>query len=189
MKRMLATLNLEERIFHAGALLATVGVFLPWISGEWLGGERTSYSGLSFFTGTLGWMVLLLHLCVLLLTLIPLLGGPVLVRRRQLGIVRLLCSAQAAIITLIALSILTSVTFEFSRMEVRFGLYLSLIGSIVATLYAFLEWQQLRKRDGAELFHHPEQSSPLERSEGHLPPPPPPPPPPPLKPEDHHLRS
>ena len=186
---MLATLNLEERIFLAGALLATVGVFLPWISGEWLGGERTSYSGLSFFTGTLGWAVLLLHLSILLLTLLPIRGGPVLMKRRSLCVLRLLCSAQAAIITLIALSILTSVTFEFSRMEVRFGLYLSLIGSIVATLYAFLEWQQLRKRDGAELFHHPEQSSLVERSEGHLPPPPPPPPPPPLKPEDHHLRS
>jgi hypothetical protein len=38
MLRNLQSLELEERILNAGAVVAAVSVFLPWMSGEWLGG-------------------------------------------------------------------------------------------------------------------------------------------------------
>jgi hypothetical protein len=79
------------------------------------------------------------------------------------------------------------VTFEFSRMEVRFGIYVTLIGSIVSLVYAFLRLSEQRKSLVQELFRHPEdQTLPEEQKETFIAPPPPPPPPPPA-PEEHRL--
>lgn len=190
LRRFLSLLDLEDRILHAAALVAMVSVLFPWISGEWLGGEGTVYTGLSFFTGALGWTILLLNLSILVCTFVPLLGGPVLVRRRTTPLFRLIVASQTMVLTIAALTVLTNVTFEFSRMEVRFGIYLTLIGSMVTSLYAFLQWQQLRRRETQELFHHPEQAVvSMEPSETRMAPPPPPPPPPPLQPEEHHLHG
>lgn len=72
--RTLKALELEERLLNAGALIALLSVFLPWIGGDWLGGDSVSYSGFGFYTGFLGWAVFLLHLFLVLLTLVPLLG-------------------------------------------------------------------------------------------------------------------
>ena len=35
-------------------LLAAFGVFLPWMSGDWLGGDSVTYSGFGFYTSYLG---------------------------------------------------------------------------------------------------------------------------------------
>ncbi len=189
LRRLLGMLDLEERILNAASLLAVVSIFFPWISGEWLGGDTAYYTGFAFFTSFIGWFVLLLHGFLLLSTFVPLLGGPLLIRRKHLHIVRFLLASQATVLTIATLTVLTNITFEFSRMEVRFGVYLSLIGSMVATLYAFLKWQEQRKREAQELFHHPEQKAPqLEPKETRAVPPPPPPPRP-LSPEEHHLHG
>ena len=66
-------LELEEKILNAGAVVAIVGVFLPWIGGEQLGGSTVSYSGFGFYTTIIGVSVFALQLFVLLITLIPLL--------------------------------------------------------------------------------------------------------------------
>jgi hypothetical protein len=44
-------------------------------------------------------------------------------------------------------------------MEIRFGIYLSLVGSIIVSLYGFLRVQQKQKRDVQELFHQAPQPS------------------------------
>lgn len=54
-------LELEERILHAGSIIAIIGVFLPWVSGEWLGGDAVTYTGLQFYTSFLGIAILLLR--------------------------------------------------------------------------------------------------------------------------------
>lgn len=185
---MVSTLGFEERILLIGALTAMVGVFLPWISGEWLGAERTSYSGLSFLTSSVGWAVLLLHAVIMGSGILPSLRSHAVLRRKTLVLLRLLLGALTGALTLAVLTILTNVTFEFSRMEVRFGVYVTLIGSLVVTLYGFLEWQQMLRKEHVEPFHHPEQERTVDRPETHVAPPPPPPPPP-LKPEDHHLHG
>lgn len=187
LSRLWTGLDLEERILHAGSFIAFIGTLLPWISGEWLGSDQIVSSGLGFLTAPFGWMVFLLNFALLLLTYVPLLGGKVLVRRSLLPVVRLLLSAESLILTFGTLATLINVTFEYSRMEVRFGIYISLIGSLVATLYSFLQWQQQRKRDVQELFHHPEQKAAPVEAATWRPTSPPPPPPPPLQPEEHHL--
>ncbi len=185
--RGFAALETEEQILNAGSLVAIVGVFLPWMSGEWLGGERVNYWGFEFYTSILGFSVFLLHFFLLIITLVPLLGGPVLIRKRHREAVRLAASGAAALLILAALSVLMNVTLEFTRMEMRFGIYVSLIGSLVALLYSFLRFQEMRKQQVQELFHHPEDRTvPRENTETYVAPPPPPPPPPPA-PEEHRL--
>ena len=185
--RKVAALELEEQILNAGALLGLFGVFFPWMGGEWLGGDTVDYGGFGFYTSFLGIAIFLLNVYLILITLIPLSGGPVLLRRQNKEIMRLCASALSSILILSALSVLTKVTFEFSRMEIRFGIYVSLIGSLVATLYAFLRYREQRRKEVHELFHHPEDpAAPSVRNESSSIPAPPPPPPPP-SPEEHRL--
>lgn len=190
LSRTFAALELEERLLNAGALIAALSVFLPWISGDWLGGDKVSYSGLGFYSSFLGLVVLLLHTFLLLMTLVPLLGGPMIVKKRFREPVRLFLSAQALILLLAALSVLMRVTFEFSRMEMRFGIYICLAGCILAFAEALQRYAIHRRTVSQEMFRHPDdRSAPSVRDESLIPPPPPPPPPPPAPaPEDHRLR-
>ncbi len=189
LQRALSLLELEERILNGGALVTAIGVFLPWMSGEWLGGEDVTYTGLGFFTSFLGLAVLLLHLFILAVTVVPLAGGPIIIKRKYIHMVRLVCACQAAILALASLSVLTKVTLEFTRIEVRFGLYVTIIGSLITALYAFLQWQEQRRSEVREFFHHPEDPQVVvQEKDSRVPPPPPPPPPPAPKAEEHHLR-
>lgn len=187
MKRIWSTVDLEERILNGAALIALVSIFLPWLSGEWLGGDSVTYTGFGFYTSFIGIVVFILMLLVVLITIVPLLGGPILIRRRYRESVRLYLASQISVLLLAALSVLTKVTYEFSRIEIRFGIYLTLIGSIIVSVYAFLRWQEERKTQAHGVFHHPEDPVAVnERPESFLTPPPPPPPPP-LEPEEYHL--
>lgn len=187
MLRNLQSLELEERILNAGAVVAAVSVFLPWMSGEWLGGDTLTFSGFGFYTSFLGFTIFLLNAFLLALTLVPLAGGPILIKKRHRELIRLLLSAEASLLVLACLSVLTKVTFEFSRMEVRFGIYFCLVGNLVTLFEAFLRFLEQRKTSVQELFHHPEDVGPLDRKETLTSVPPPPPPPPPPAPEEHPL--
>ncbi len=186
--RTLSALELEERLLNAGACIALLSVFLPWIGGDWLGGDSVSYSGFNFYTGFLGVAIFLLHLFLVLLTLVPLLGGPALVKKRYRELVRLLVSTQALILVLAVLSVLMRVTFEFTRMEVLFGIYICLAGTILAFAESLQRYVVQRRSQPHAIFHHPEDQEPPEvREELRAPPPPPPPPPPAPEPEDHRF--
>ncbi len=186
--RSLLSLELEERILNAGAIVAALSVFLPWISGEWLGGDAVTYTGFGFYTSFVGLAIFLLNAFVLLLTLVPLAGGPVIIRKQYRELTRLLASAQASVLILAALTVLIKVTFEFSRMEVRFGIYFCLVGNLVTLFEACLRYLEQRRSAVQELFHHPEDhEGVLQRKESIMPSPPPPPPPPPPAPEEHPL--
>ena len=186
--RGLQALELEERILNAGALVALVGVFLPWMGGDWLGGDSVSYNGLGFYTSFMGFAILALNLFILLIAIVPLAGGPIIIRKRHREFVRLCASAQSVILVLCSLTVLMRVTFEFTRMEMYFGIYVCLIGSIVALFEAVLRYLEQRKAQVQEMFHHPEDQQKPERAETYAPPPPPPPPPPPAPaPEEHRL--
>lgn len=183
--RKIVALELEEKILNAGACTAMLGVFLPWIGGEKLGGDLVSYSGFGFYTAILGIVVFGLQLFVLLITAVPLTGGPPLIRKRAREVLRLLVTALATILILAALSVLINVTFDLSRMEIRFGIYVSLIGALIALFEAFVRFQEQRRSSVQELFHHPEQTADPAVKEGYFEAPPPPLPPPPLPPEEH----
>ncbi len=184
-------LDLEERILNGATLGALAFLFFPWLSGQFLGGDPVSYSGLQFYVSYIGGAILVLHVVVLLITFLPILGGPSIVKRPVKAVARLWLTAQAAVLTLASLSVLTRVTYEFRGLGVRYGIYFSLVCGLVATLYAFLRWQEEHRKEVTDLFHHPEDAAhvpavqPEIRTQAV---PPPPPPPPPMQPEEHNLR-
>lgn len=188
LKHALTGLDLEERILNGATAVSLVFLFFPWLSGQFLGGDPVSYSGLQFYVSYVGAAILLIQLVMLLITFLPMLGGPAIVKRPWRASVRLWLAAQSAVLTLASLSVLTRVTYEFRGLEIRFGVYFSLVCSLIATLYAFLLWQEEHRKEVQDLFHHPEDTA--------APPPapeirttlPPPPPPPPLQPEEHNIR-
>lgn len=189
MNRLWTGLDLEERIINGAAILSMLAVFFPWLSGEWLGGDTVTYSGFGFYTSFVGFAIFILLLALVLVTLVPLLGGPILLKKKHKEIVRLCIASQATILSIAALSVLMKVTYEFSRIEIRFGMYITLIGCIVATIYTFLRWQEERMALSHDLFHHPEDPTPIsEKQESTIPAPPPPPPPPPPPLEEYHMR-
>jgi|TARA_Y100000310_G_scaffold248856_1_gene254836 hypothetical protein len=167
-------LDLEEKILNGASLAAFLSVFFPWVGGEWLGGDVITYSGLGFFTSFIGLTVLLLHLYILLITFVPVTGGPPIVQRRNRDIVRLLAALLASILTIAIWTVLTKFTFEFSRLQVHFGLYGTLGGSLVCLLYAFLRYQESKHSVVKELFSHEEDQSHAKK-----------PIPPSMEPEEH----
>lgn len=185
--RSLLSLELEEKIINITALAGLASVFLPWLSGEWLGGDSVMYTGFHFYTSFIGIVVFLLYALLLSVTLVPLLGGPQIVKKNNREFFRLCIAVQALVLTIAALSVLMKVTTEFSRISIRFGIGVTFIAGFIAVFYCFLKWQEYRKSLVLEHFHHPEDrpAQAFERQESHLPPPPPPPP---LSPEEHHLR-
>src|SRR5687768_12445750 len=76
LKRALHALELEEKVLNGGIILAMAALFFPWLSGEWLGEGATRYSAFGFFTAYLGFAIFALLLAALLLTIVPLVGGP-----------------------------------------------------------------------------------------------------------------
>ena len=167
MIRALASMEIEEKILNAGAIAAVIGVCMPWISGEWLGGSTVSYSGFGYYTGYMGFSVAALYTYVLLTTFVPLSGGPKLVHRQKKELYRCLASIQATILTLASLSVLTKTTLDFARLEIRFGIYLTIIGSLIASLYTFLRYQEQEKQQLHTLFHHPSMQ-PEEEVQEHI---------------------
>lgn len=185
--RTLQSLESEERFLNGGVLIAIISVFFPWISGEWFGGSFVSYSGFGFFTSFIGLVIFLLNAFVLVVTIVPLVGGPVMIRKRYRDVTRLIALATATILLLAALSVLTMITMEFPRMEVRFGIYVTLIGSFIALFFAGTRFYEQRRANVQEFFHHPEDTQAATEEEEPMQTPPPPPPPPPPEPEDHPL--
>lgn len=149
----LMRLELEEKILNGSSFIAFICVFFPWIGGEWLG-RPVSYSGFGFFISFIGLSILLLHAFLLLICILPLAGGSPIVRRKYRDAVRLFIAMQTVVLTVVAWSVLTEFTLEFSRLEIHFGLYGTLIASLITTLYAFLKFQQERKTETEHLFRH-----------------------------------
>ncbi len=156
--RKLAALELEEKILNGGILLAVIGIFLPWIGGRptLIDPTEQTYTGLGFYTGLIGLTVLCLLIFTLLITLVPLTSGKTLIRRQRKPVARLCATALSAILTLAALSVLLRVTLESPGMEIRFGVYVSLIGCLISALYAFLAFQEEHRRQAQGMFQYPE---------------------------------
>lgn len=181
-------MELEEKILNGAALGGALSVFMPWLSGEWLGGPMEQYSGFGFFHAFIGTGVFVLNLAILILSLLPYFSGKLPWTRKQRYHLRLTLSIITTTLSLAALSVLTRLSFESARMDIRFGVYTAIIAGIVTAFYAWLSLQDILKNELQEHFRHPEDASQDHRQQAEVPlftPPPPPPPPPPMKAEEH----
>lgn len=193
--RMLRAMELEEKILHTGVLVCIFGLFVPWIGGQWSGTVQ-QWNGFGSYTGFIGQVVLLLQLYIFAITISPLLGGPVLVRKAIRQPVRLFLCSISTILLVMAFTVLLRLTSQLSSAEIRFGIYFAIVGSAITTLYAFLKYQEQQRSLNQALFLHPDEQSATPKPKvtavadslpEDRPPPPPPPTPPPA--EDHHLFS
>lgn len=193
--RMLRAMELEEKILHSGVLVCIFGLFVPWIGGQWSGTVQ-QWNGFGSYTGFTGHIVFALQLFIFAITISPLLGGPVLVRKATRNFVRLYLSSLSTVIIIMAFTVLLRLTSQLSGAEIRFGIYVTIVGSVITTLYAFLKYQEQQRSLNHALFLHPDEqaTSPKPKVTAvadalpeDRPPPPPPPTPPPA--EDHHLYS
>ncbi|PIR54227.1 hypothetical protein COU75_01860 [Candidatus Peregrinibacteria bacterium CG10_big_fil_rev_8_21_14_0_10_42_8] len=151
------SLELEEKILNGATVLAFICVFMPWVGGEWLGGKTVTFNGLGFFTSFIGLFILLVLVFILLITIIPITGGPKVIHPQYKNSVRLLLSVLATLFTIAIWSVLTKFTFEFSRLKIHFGLYGTLMGSLVASLYSFILMQEGKKNEVNRLFSHDDE--------------------------------
>ena len=156
--RALKHLEIEEKILNAGALAALIGVFMPWFGGEWFG-EPKMWNGFGFYTSFVGLLLFLAHIFIISVTILPILGYEI-IRPSLRDPLRFIIGVESVLLVVVVLSIFTNITFDFSQVEIRFGVYLTLVGSIVVSLYTFLRMQQQRKRTVKELFQHPEEQPP-----------------------------
>ncbi len=192
--RMLRAMELEEKVLHTGVLVCVFGLFAPWIGGRWADNVQ-QWSGFGFYTGYIGHAVLFVQLFILAITISPLLGGPVLVRKARRNYVRLTLSSLSTILLVLSFTVLFRLTSQLVGAEIRFGIYFSIVGSGIATLYAFLKYQEELESQSHAVFLHPDEKAPpkvkVSNVADSLPDdhPPLPPPPPPLPVEDHHLFS
>jgi hypothetical protein len=152
--RALKQLEVEEQILCGGALLAAISVFFPWFGGDWFG-EQVMWNGLQFYTSITGFIVLLSQLFVLVLTILPLFGHELVTPPRR-DLLRFIIGLECMLLLFVVITIFARISFESPRTETRFGVYMSLVGSIVVSLYSFLRMQQRSRREVEEFFRHEE---------------------------------
>lgn len=189
--RVLRALELEEKILHIGVFLCILGILFPWV-GIQLYGNIQQWNGFGYHFGFIGHAVFLVQLYILAVTASPILNGPVLLKKGRKNVIRLLLSTLCTVLILASFGILLRLTSEVSGAEIRFGIYIALIGSSVSTLYAFLRYQEELHNQISSIFHHPDEPSQATKKsvdlslEEKIPPPPPPQQSPP---EDHPYKA
>ena len=128
--RILRAMELEEKVLHVGVLVCILGLFVPWIGGQWSGTVQ-QWSGFGFYTGYVGQTVFLIQVFIIALTVSPLLGGPVLVKKANRNNVRLNLSCICTILLIAAFTVLLRLTSQLSGAEIRFGIYFAIVGSAI----------------------------------------------------------
>ncbi len=157
-KHMFFRLSPEEKVVGLGILLTFVGLFLPWYSVVFAF-DKTSVSQ-SGFAGDLGVIGFIIFLMVIIAVLV-LTGEYLHFRLPQFGYnkeqILFFLMGESAFLTLIAIAVYTKRSLEFTNAEIRFGIYMSLIGACLATFAAYAQMQKLKKKDVEAFFEHEEE--------------------------------
>ena len=158
-KHMFLRLSPEERMAGIGAILVLVGAFLPWYSVVFSFNEKgVTESGFTGDLGVVGFVVFLLTL----LSLAFLMGSHLNFKLPHFGFhkdkIILFLLGESAFLLLLTIAIYTKRSFEYTNAELRFGLYLALIGAFIGTFAAFAQIQKKQKKDVEEFFSHPEEA-------------------------------
>ena len=156
-KHMIFRLSTEEKVLGIGALIVLIGSFLPWYSVVFNYKEQGSTeSGFSGDLGVIGFIVFLLTLMSLAL----LMAEHLHLKLPQFGHKKekiiLFLMGESAFLLLLAVAIYTKRSLEYTNAELRFGLYLSLIGAFVSAFASYAQIQRLQKKIANDFFDHPE---------------------------------
>jgi hypothetical protein len=164
-KHILLRLSAEEKVVGIGALIVLVSAFLPWYSvTSVVEKDVITQSGFSGDIGVMGFVVFLLTL----ISLAFLLADHIHIKLPKFGHEKekiiLFLMGQAAFLSLLIIAVYTKRSLEYTNAELRFGLYLSLIGAAVGTFAAYAQIQKLQKKATQDFFANPEEPSDEENS-------------------------
>lgn len=163
LKHMLLRLSAEEKVIGVGALVTILSVFMPWYSVVLSFEKGVTESGFSGDLGVVGFVVFLFTL----LTLGFLMGDHLHFRIPRFGfqkegIILFFCG-ESAFLLLLEAAIFTKRSLDYTNAEIRFGLYLALIGSLFATFASYAQLQKLQKKETKAFFDHDtEPEEPVE---------------------------
>ncbi len=160
---MLLRLSTEEKVIGIGGLAVILSVFMPWYSVVLSFEKGVTESGFSGDLGVVGFVVFLLTL----ISLGFLMGDHLHFRLPRFGFgkeaIILFFSAESAFLLLLEVAIFTKRSLDYTNAEIRFGLYMALIGAVLATFAAFAQIQKLNKKEANAFFEH--EPEPLESKE------------------------
>jgi hypothetical protein len=152
-KHAFLRLSAEEKVVSLGILIVLIGAFLPWYSVIYnFDRKSVTESGFSGDIGVIGFVVFILAL----LAGLALLGDALRFRLPDFGFKKekivLFLMGENAFLILLALTIYTKRSLEFTSAELRFGLYMALLGAIIGAFAAFAQAQKLAKKEVREFF-------------------------------------
>ncbi len=164
-KHMFLRLSSEEKVTLIGGLLVLFGSFLPWYEVNLkVESQQVIQNAFSGDLGVIGFVIFL----VTLLALLYLTGEHMGFNLPSFGYAKekviLFLMGQSSFLLLLAVAVYTKRSLDFTDAELRFGLYLSLIGAVLATLSIFAFTQRLKKKE-VETFFNKEEDEETEPEE------------------------
>ena len=156
-KHSLLRLSPEEKVIGLSGALVLFSTFMPWYSLVNIFEKKSlSQSGFSGDLGVIGFVVFLM----VILALLVLVGEHLQFRIPYFGYTKekilLFLMGQSTFLVLLDIAIYTKRSFEYTSAELRFGIYLAMIGTFLGFFAAFAQTQKLKKREVEEFFEHPE---------------------------------
>lgn len=121
--RILRSMELEEKVLHIGAILCLTSLLMPWLGGQWYGTTQ-QWNGFGFHTGYIGHVVLLIQSWIIAMTVSPMLGGPILVRKSRRNNTRFLLSGLSTCLLVAAFTVLLRLTFFFYVSDISLFFYI-----------------------------------------------------------------
>ncbi len=165
-KHMLLRLSPEEKLVGAGAILVLFSTFLPWFSVTFNSVEKpNTVSGFSGYLGVIGFVVFL----ITAMALISLVAKHLHIRLPDLGFkkdqITLFLMGESAFLLLLTVAIYTKRSLDYTSAEIRFGLYLALIGAFAGAIASFSQIQKGQKKEVKAFFSQEEEMETAETSD------------------------
>ncbi|MBU0727619.1 hypothetical protein KKA95_02950 [Patescibacteria group bacterium] len=157
-KHALLRLSPEEKIIGLGTLFIIIGCFMPWHSIVMsFDNQSITETGFGGDLGVIGFVIFIMAIMALL----TLIGDNLHIKLPQFGYskeqILFFLMGQNAFLVLLTIAVYTKRSLEFTNAELRFGIYLALIGAFLGAFSAFAQVQKLKKKEVTEFFDHEEE--------------------------------
>ena len=165
-KHMFIRLSPEEKGIGIGGLLVIFGSFMPWYTVNDIIREKIDVSyGFSNDIGIIGFVVFL----IVILALIVLISDHLHFYLPKFGYkkeqILLFLMGEGAFLSLILIAIYTKRSLIPMNADLRFGIYITLIGSLIGVLSAFALNQKTKKDETEAFFDHSDEDEEIIHDE------------------------
>lgn len=134
--------SLEEKIIQISLLTSLISCFLPWLTNKSNIYDDATFTALGFNTSYIGYAIILLLSVNIALVLVPTIANKHVISVQHRQYVRFHASLITTILILAILSIYTKMTSESALISIRYGVYITLIGSLISNVYTWYMWNK-----------------------------------------------